>query len=66
MTKFGTTSGQADLGSDVPPGRGIWWPRVVLLEVRLSFGQMYPPAETSHDQVWNYRWVPLKPDFLGA
>ena len=38
---------------DPPPGRDILWPCVILLQlwVRLTFGQMYPQAETSCDQV---------------
>ena len=35
---FGQPLGQADLQSDIPPGRGIWWPRVVLHQVSLTFG----------------------------
>ena len=51
--------GQDDLQSDVPPGRGIWWPRLVLhhvsltfvsLWVRLTFSQMYPQVEASGGQ----------------
>ena len=42
---FVITVGQADLWSDVPPLTGIWWQRV-LLQVRLTFGQMYPHRAT--------------------
>ena len=34
--------GPVDLSSDVPPGRGIWWPRMVLSWVQLMRAQMYP------------------------
>ena len=40
MAKSGTTSGQADIWSDIPSSRGILWPRMVLLHVRLTFGQI--------------------------
>ena len=30
MAKNGTNLGLVDLSSDVPPGGGIWWPRMVL------------------------------------
>ena len=43
---YSVRSGRPELR--LPPGRGIWWPRVVLLQVslwvRLTFGQMYPPG----------------------
>ena len=42
MTKSGNNLGPVDLISDVPLlpsiGRGIWWPRVVLHQVSLTFG----------------------------
>ena len=41
---FVRSLGQADLWSDIPPGRNILWPRVVLLQVRLNFGQIYAPG----------------------
>ena len=48
---FHQTSGWVDLWSDVSPSRDILWPCVILLQVRLIFGQMYPPAETFCGQV---------------
>ena len=40
--KFGHTLGQVELWSDVPAGRDILWPSVILLQVRLtrSLGQV--------------------------
>ena len=44
-----------------PPGRSIWWPRAVLHQVSLRFGQllgeadlgqMYPWVEASGGQEW--------------
>ena len=43
-----------DIWSDVPTGRDVMWPSVILLQVRLTFGQMYPLVETSWGQVWYY------------
>ena len=40
---------QADIWSDVPPGRGIYWPRVVLLQVSLTFGQPLGQSDLSSD-----------------
>ena len=44
VTKCDTTAplGQVDLWSDVPPGRDILWPNVIVLHlwVRLTCGQM--------------------------
>ena len=50
--------------SDVPPGRGIWWPRVVLHQVSLTFTVRHkvsltlesdvPPVEASSGQDWYY------------
>ena len=37
--------GQADLWSDVPPARGIWWQRVVLCQVSLTFGHHVGQAD---------------------
>ena len=38
---FFQTLGQVDIWSDVPPGRDILWPSVILLWVRLTFGQIF-------------------------
>ena len=46
---FGQLLGQADLQSDVPPGRGILWPKVVLHKVSLTFGQPLGQAEFHSD-----------------
>ena len=35
------SSGQVDLWLDVPPGRDILWPSMVLLWVRLTFGEIF-------------------------
>ena len=61
---FVRSLGQADLWSDVPPShRGIWWPRVVLHQVSLTFGQPLgqadlwsdvPPVEASSGLEWYY------------
>ena len=46
--------------SDVPPGRGIWWPRVVLHQVSLIFTVRHtqvrcnPLVEASGGQEWYY------------
>ena len=57
---FVRSLGLADLWSGVPPSRGIWWPRVVLHQVSLTFGQplgqVYPPVEVSSSQAWYYFW----------
>ena len=50
---FVRSFGQVDLSSDVPPGRDILQPSVTT-SVRLTFGQMYPWAETSCGQVCYY------------
>ena len=42
VAKYETTLGQVDIWSDIPPGRNILWPSVILLWVRLKFGQTYP------------------------
>ena len=39
VAKTSTNLGQADLWSDVPPGRGIWGQRPVLHQVSLTFCQ---------------------------
>ena len=58
MTKSSTASGQLDIwsafgsltfGQMYSPGRGIEWPRVVLCEVRLTFGQPLGQADLSSD-----------------
>ena len=58
LTYFVRSLGQAGLWSDVPPSRGIWWPRVVLHWVSLTFGhpfgQMYPLVVASSGQEWYY------------
>ena len=46
--------GQAGCQVDVPPGRDILWPSLELLQVRLIFGQTYPPVEASSGQAWYY------------
>ena len=47
---FGQTSGQDDIWSDVPPpGRDILWPSMILLQVRLTLGQMDPQ---NRDILW--------------
>ena len=52
MAKSGITSGQADLLVRYPPSRGIYWPRVILLQVRLTFaqplGQAYLCSDVPH------------------
>ena len=53
MAKSGTTSGQAHLWSDVPPGRDIPWPNLELLQVRLTLVDV-PPVEASSSQEWYY------------
>ena len=63
MAKHGTQLGLVDLSSDVPPGRGIRWTRVVLHQVSLTFGQPLgqadlwsdvPPVEASSGQEQYY------------
>ena len=44
MAKCNPTSGQVDFWSDIPPGRDILWPSVILLQVRLTFGQIFEPG----------------------
>ena len=39
MAQSGTKLGLVELSSDVPPSRGILWPRTVLHQVSLTFGQ---------------------------
>ena len=50
MAKSGTKLGPVDLSSDIPPCRGIYWPRAVLSWVQLTWGQTYPPVEASIGQ----------------
>ena len=63
MAKIGTKLCPVDLSSDVYPTRGIWWPRVILCQVSLTFGQPLgqtdlwsdvPPLEASSGQDWYY------------
>ena len=58
---FVRSLGQANLWSDIPPSRSIWWPRVVLCQVSLTFGQPLgqvdlwsnvPLVEASNGQEW--------------
>ena len=49
MAKSGTKLGPVDLSSNVPPGRGIWWPRLVLCQVSLTFGQPLGQADLLSD-----------------
>ena len=42
-------SGLVDLSSDVPPSRGIYWPRVVLLQVSFTFRQPLGQADLWSD-----------------
>ena len=55
------TLGQANLSSYVPPITGIWWPRAVLCQGTLTFGEPLgqadlqsdiPPIEASGGQEW--------------
>ena len=46
---FGQLLGQADLWSDVPPSRGIYWPRVVLHQISLAFGLPLDQADLWSD-----------------
>ena len=51
MAKCDTTSGQVDIQSDLwvrltlgqmyPPDRDILWPSVIILQVRLTFSQIF-------------------------
>ena len=45
----GTKLGLVDLSSDVPPGRGIWWPGAVLHQVSLTFDQPLAQADILSD-----------------
>ena len=47
--KSGINLGQVDLSSEVPPGRGIYWPRAVLCQVSLTFGQSLDQADLWSD-----------------
>ena len=42
---YGYPLGQADIQSDVPPGRGIWWPGAILHPVILTFGHPLGQAD---------------------
>ena len=39
MAKSGTKLGTVDLIPDVSPSRDIYWPRLVLYQVSLTFGE---------------------------
>ena len=41
----GPSVGLVDLSSDIPPRRGIWWSRVVVCHVSLTFGQFGGQAD---------------------
>ena len=43
MAKTSTSVGPVDLSLDICPGRGIYWPTVVLSWVQMTWAQMYPP-----------------------
>ena len=47
--KSGTNLGLVDLSSDVPPGRGIYWPKAVLHQVSLTFGQPLGQTDLQSD-----------------
>ena len=49
MAKSGAKLGPVDLSSDVPPSRGLCWPRVVLTQVSLTFGQPLGQADLWSD-----------------
>ena len=49
MVSYGTKLGPVDLSSDVPPGRGIWWPIAVLHQVNMTFGQPLGQADLWSD-----------------
>ena len=40
---------QSDIQSDVPPGRGIWWPRAVLCQVIMTLGYALGQADIQSD-----------------
>ena len=50
MAKSGTQLGLVDLSSGIPTGRGIWWPRTVLCQVSLIFGQPLGQADLWSDE----------------
>ena len=61
MAKSGTNLGLVDQRSDVPPSRDINWPRVILCQFSLTFGQPLdqadcwsdvPSVEASSGQEW--------------
>ena len=54
MAKSGTTSGQADLWSDVPPIRDISWPSLGTTSGHADFWSDVPPVEASSSQEWYY------------
>ena len=54
MAKTGTNLGPVDLNSDVPPGRGILWPKAILHQVSLTFGQPLGQADLQTSPWWRH------------
>ena len=46
---LGYSSGQADIQSDVPPSRGIWWPRALLCKVIMTLHYLSGQADIQSD-----------------